>query len=104
METPHSMLLRLVQTGEVVYTVRCGGSRLAAVAMIYGAKEGVNMPYREGDTHPERVSLPESCFYSQPRAKAPHPALRQAVLMRHLFWILQRRIVIRVAAALRTLQ
>jgi hypothetical protein len=44
METPHSMLLSLVQTGEVVYTVRCGGSRLAEVAMIDAAKEGVNMP------------------------------------------------------------
>ena len=44
METPRSMLRHLVQTGEVVYTVRCGGSRLAAVAMIYVAKEGVNMP------------------------------------------------------------
>jgi hypothetical protein len=41
-----------------------------------------------------RVSLPKSRFHSPPRAKASHPALRQVVHMRHLFWMLQRRTAI----------
>ena len=42
-------------------------------------------------THPERVSLPESCCHSTLRAKTSHLALQQVVHMRHLFWMLQRR-------------
>ena len=37
------MLLSLVQTGKIVYTVRCGATDLQR-GMIYVAKEGVNMP------------------------------------------------------------
>ena len=43
METPHSMLLSLVQTGEVVYTVPVG-QQTRSGGLIYVAQEGVNMP------------------------------------------------------------